>query len=70
MDPSEATQGARCAGCNEPVTVSGDKVFAFGEQAVLCYECGVARGGHHDEVHEKWTSPPDVDDLLSLERET
>ncbi|RZO59739.1 MAG: hypothetical protein EVA89_14855 [Sandaracinaceae bacterium] len=69
MHPSEATRELRCARCGVHVTTSGDRVFPFGEQAMLCFECAVACGGVHDEDAEKWTRPPDVTDVLAIERD-
>ncbi|MEC7518697.1 MAG: hypothetical protein VYE22_02475 [Myxococcota bacterium] len=69
MHPSEATRELRCAKCGVHVTTSGDRVFPFGEQSVLCFDCAVGSGGVHDEAAGKWTRPPDVEDLLALERD-
>ncbi len=69
MDPSEATLEARCASCGTHITTSGDRVFPFGDANVLCYGCAVARGGVHDEDVDTWTTPPDLTDMLAIERD-
>ncbi len=68
MDISQAEQEQRCAACGVHITTSGNRVFEFGEQSVLCYECAVSRGGVHEEDYDRWTSPPTVGDLLAIER--
>ncbi|MBZ0117432.1 MAG: hypothetical protein K8H88_10580 [Sandaracinaceae bacterium] len=69
MHSSEASREARCAACGVHITTSGDRVFAFGEDRVLCFACSIARGGIHDEEAGRWTQPPDHEDLLAVERD-
>lgn len=69
MHPAEATRAVRCADCGQEIIVSGGRVYPFGDESALCFECAVSRGGEHDEYHDRWTQPPQVEELLTLERE-
>lgn len=59
MHESEQERYGRCAGCDAEVATT-DRVYAFGEGDVLCFECGVKRGGAYDELEDRWTAVPDV----------
>ncbi len=61
MHTTEAAQYEICASCGTEV-LSSERAYAF-EESVLCYECSLARGGVYDELHDRWTSAPDVSDL-------
>jgi hypothetical protein len=53
-----------CVGCGEAVTPAVDRVFAVGNDDVLCMTCCLSRGGVYDEEEDRWIDPPRVDDLL------
>jgi hypothetical protein len=67
MHSSEQAQYEICASCGTELLAS-ERAYAFEraplEDAVLCYECALARGGAYDEIHDRWTKAPDVSDLL------
>jgi hypothetical protein len=52
-----------CADCGIGIR-EGERAFAFGEDGSLCMACGLRRGGAYDEVNDRWTVAPAVDDLL------
>jgi hypothetical protein len=65
MHRSEALEFEVCASCAAEVAPE-QRTYAF-DESVLCYECGLARGGSYDEVHDRWTRAPDVSDLSHTE---
>ncbi len=62
MHRSEEAEYEICASCATEVR-SVERAYAY-DDSVLCYECGLARGGAYDEQHDRWTRAPDVSDLL------
>lgn len=68
MHRSEEALYETCASCRADVLPT-ERAFAFegeaGEVAVLCFACGLARGGVHDERLDRWEHPPDVADLIA-----
>jgi predicted RNA-binding Zn-ribbon protein involved in translation (DUF1610 family) len=65
MHRSEAAEYDTCASCGSEVRAA-ERAYAF-DGSVLCYECGIARGGAYDEQHDRWARAPDVSDLRSNE---
>lgn len=65
MHRSEEAEYEVCASCGAEVRAA-ERAFAF-EGLVLCYECGLARGGAYDEAQDRWTREPDVSDLRTNE---
>lgn len=63
MHESEAERYGVCAACGSEVTTA-DRVYCFGVDELLCFECAVKRHGVFDEGHDDWTTPPNVQDLL------
>jgi hypothetical protein len=68
MHRSEAGFIRPCADCGAPVEQE-ERVFGFGADAVLCWECALRRGGAYDSEEDRWTVEPGVTDLLKRERE-
>jgi len=60
---TEAALGSACADCGAVIEPEAAQSYAFGEQAVLCWECAIRRGGSYDADEEVWTTPPAVADL-------
>ena len=69
MEPEELAELVECWECGASVSPSEDAVFQFGDQAVLCLECSIKRGGEYDAADECWTRPPSLDDLLNENRD-
>ena len=63
MHRSEERLEERCAACGADVLPETDRVFAFGEENLLCYACASARGGVYDEVEDRWVRAPQLRDL-------
>jgi len=68
MHRSEVDFNRPCADCGASVAEES-RVFGFGAEAVLCWECALRRGGAYDSNEERWTVEPGVADLLHRERE-
>ena len=66
MHRSEADELESCSDCGVEVQVARDRAYAFGGGA-LCYACAMRRGGIYDELHDVWTSAPDVAGFASPE---
>ena len=67
MHRSEAEMVRPCADCGAPAPEES-RVFGFGAEAVLCWECALRRGGAYDSEEDRWTIAPSVTDLLERER--
>jgi hypothetical protein len=52
-----------CADCGQQVDAASERGFPVGAEAVLCFECAVARGGRWDEDQQRWTTEPEFGDL-------
>jgi hypothetical protein len=64
MHRSESEELLRCAACGDLIDPGTGRPYAFGtEDAVLCFDCAVERGGSYDGVQERWTRAPRVADL-------
>jgi hypothetical protein len=63
MHESETERYELCAACGAEVTTA-DRVYGFGVDELLCFECAVKREGVFDEIHDRWTTAPKVHDLL------
>jgi hypothetical protein len=63
MDVEEADGLTECWGCNATVSGAEDRVYAFGELGVLCFECAVRRGGTFDAKQERWVRAPNLSGL-------
>jgi hypothetical protein len=53
-----------CALCGSEVTLGRDRGYAFAENAVLCFECAVCRGGVFDDAACSWQKVPSLCGLL------
>ena len=62
MHRDEAEQISSCADCGAP-TAPDDRSYAFGTTGLLCWKCGVRRGGSYEADEDRWTRAPDVADL-------
>ncbi len=67
MHRSEQAEVVSCAACGAEVSVRSDRVFTFGTESALCWECSVRRGGRYDGTHERWEQAPDLADLADEE---
>jgi len=63
MHRSETRELTRCADCSAELAPARDRGYACGEEAFLCFDCAIRRGGRWDEVHDRWEAEPDVGDL-------
>ena len=68
MEPEELAELDECWVCGATVSPSEDAVFQFGDRAVLCLECSIKHGGEYDAAEERWTQPPNLDDLRNEEQ--
>jgi len=64
MHESETEQSGVCADCRAEVATA-DRVYIFGAEELLCFECALKRHGSYDELQDRWTVAPDVNDLLA-----
>jgi hypothetical protein len=64
MHESETEQSGLCAECAAEIATT-DRVYVFGAEELLCFECALKRHGTYDESHDRWTVFPNVDDLLA-----
>lgn len=68
MEPEEFEDDVdQCADCGATSAPDAERVFAFGERRVLCFECAIRRKGEYDEREDRWTVPPDVTGLEQAE---
>ena len=63
MYESETDEYTRCAACDSEISTK-DRVYAFGVEELLCFQCAVERHGVYDEADDSWTVAPNVVDLL------
>lgn len=68
MKPCELGELVDCALCGSGVTLWRDRSYAFGEHAVLCFECAVCRGGVFDEAARSWQQVPSLSGLREPQR--
>jgi len=64
---SEEAELLTCLACGSEILPEADRVYAFGDDAALCFDCAVARGGAYDELHDRWAPAPDVGGLFQPE---
>jgi hypothetical protein len=57
MHRSETRESTTCADCGAEIS-SSQRVYAFGQESALCWECAVRRGGSYDETHDRWVEAP------------
>jgi hypothetical protein len=62
MFSTEDEEYASCAACNREVS-RADNVYAFEGDRVLCFGCSGRRHGIYQDLLERWSIAPDVDDL-------
>ncbi len=67
MHRSEEERLAQCADCGTAVQPEVERGFGFGAGRVLCFGCAQRRGGHWDELHDRWTREPQWADLAHAE---
>lgn len=53
----------RCADCGVPLEPELERAYSFAPDAVLCFDCAVRRGGHYDELEDRWPKPPSLENL-------
>lgn len=63
MHRSELEQAGNCVACGVEVNPT-ERVFPLGDDEFLCIGCAIARHGIYDERHDRWTTPPEVADLM------
>lgn len=63
MYPPEDDEYVFCADCGGEVMIS-DRIYRFGEQRALCFDCATRRQGVYQELLERWSVSPGLDDLL------
>jgi len=49
--------------CGATIAVGAEPSYPLGEDALLCFECAIRRGGQYDAPHDHWTVPPDATGL-------
>lgn len=52
--------GRPCPDCG---TRSLDRGFPIGDDAVLCWDCAIRRGGQFDSDLDEWTTAPETSDV-------
>jgi len=62
MHPPEDDEYAFCADCGSEVMIS-ERIFPLGEQRALCFDCATGRQGVYQDLLERWTVSPQLDDL-------
>ena len=60
MHKEEFESLAECADCGRTIDPALDFVFAMADDAFLCFDCAISRGGLYDAEEERWVVPPDV----------
>jgi hypothetical protein len=68
MHRSELEDSIPCAACGAETGPGSARGYGFGSDAVLCWQCGVDRGGSYDAERERWVTAPRVGDLAREER--
>lgn len=63
MHESEMERYGLCAACNSEISTV-DRVYMFGLESLLCFECALKRHGVYDEADDRWIVAPVVEDLL------
>ena len=63
MHRTEADLLVDCWACGASIAPEIDRAFAISDDAYLCFECAVRRGGVFDDEEDRWTIPPIVLDL-------
>jgi hypothetical protein len=63
MHRSESYDRVDCLQCGADISITKDRAYAVSDAAALCFECAVKRGGRHDELHDVWSEPPQLDGL-------
>lgn len=53
----------RCADCGIALEPELERGYSFGPESVICFDCAVKRGGHYDEVEDRWRDRPNLDNL-------
>jgi hypothetical protein len=63
MHRSETYDRVACAECRAEVSLDRDRAYSFGEDDALCFACAMRRGGHYDELHDRWQQAPSLEGL-------
>ncbi len=63
MHRSEAEELVECFDCGATIAPALDRAFAISDDAFLCFDCALKRGGVFDADEDRWTKPPRVGDL-------
>lgn len=61
MYEEEADEMLECAECGAVLPEGAVGTFAFGDGAVLCFECAVRRGGEYDAEEDHWLVTPNLE---------
>ena len=67
MHRSESDELLSCIACGAVIDPR-ERVYGFGADAVLCFPCGVQRGGAYEAAQGRWTHNPNVSDVAEPER--
>jgi len=60
---SESNTLVSCLDCGAELRPGPDRGYTFGADGVLCFDCALRRGGRYDELRERWSEDPRIDDL-------
>ncbi len=64
MHREELEEEVVCASCGTLFSIAEERGFGFGEDLALCFDCATQRGGVYDEETDRWTTEPNVADIL------
>lgn len=62
MRQDEWNELERCIDCGALIAPGPDRAYALSDEAFLCFECAVRRGGIYDSDQDRWVVEPDVAD--------
>lgn len=68
MHRQEQSEQIECYDCGASVAPGTDRAFVVSDEAVLCFECSVERGGRYDEVQDAWLKAPRLDGIADERR--
>ncbi len=63
MHRTESETLVECWACGASIAPEIDRAFAISDDAFLCFECALERGGKFNDEEDRWTLPPNVADL-------
>ena len=62
MESNEFEELTECCSCGAPLGGTEHDAFRV-DDALVCYDCAVRRGGLYDTRQGRWVMEPDVSDL-------